>query len=366
MPNGMNTSNSGPVQRRHPRYRGGMDARAAISQLISGKPLSEHDADALFERVLHGEVDGPQLAAILALIQSRQATVDEIVGAARAMRRHVSRVPVEGLAPGTILLDTCGTGGTAKTFNISTAAAIVAASAGDGRIAVAKHGNRSRSGRGSAEALAHLGVNVDATPAIQAACLREAGVCFCFAIHHHPAMKHASGPRASLGVPTIFNLLGPLTNPAGASHQLLGVYRRDLVDPIAGALLRLGSTRAMVVHSEDGLDEISPCAPTYAALVESGAVRTFTITPEDAGLARCPIDEIRAGTIEDAGAMFMGVMEGKPGGARDAVTLNASAALHVANVVGSLPEGVERARKAIDSGASLRTLRLLVHASRGA
>lgn len=344
----------------------GMDARAAIASLISDQSLSEAHADALFERVLHGEVDAAQLAAILVLIQARGATVDEIVGAARAMRRHVTRVPVEGLAKNAALLDTCGTGGTAKTFNISTAAAIVAGSAGEGRVMVAKHGNRSRSGRGSAEALAHLGVNVDATAEAQSRCLREANVCFCFAIHHHPAMRHAAGPRASLGVPTIFNVLGPLTNPAGATHQLMGVYRRELVGPLAEALARLGSTRAMVVHSEDGLDEISPCAPTAAAIVENGHIRVLTVTPEDAGLARCSIDEISAATLEEAGSMFRNVLEGKKGGARNAVALNAAAALVVAGAAGTLREGVERACGAIDSGAAARTLELLVRASHGA
>lgn len=343
-----------------------MDARVAIANLISGASLLERDADALFERVLHGEVDAAQLAAILVLIQSRGATVDEIVGAARAMRRHVTRVPVEGIAPSAVLLDTCGTGGTAKTFNISTAAAIVAASAGRGRMAVAKHGNRSRSGRGSAEALAHLGVNVDASAETQSRCLREAGVCFCFAIHHHPAMRHAAGPRTSLGVPTIFNVLGPLTNPAGATHQVMGVYRRELVRPIAAALARLGSTRAMVVHSDDGLDEISPCAPTSAAIVEGGKIREATITPEDAGLGRCDIGEIQAGTLEASGLMFRSVLEGKKGGARNAVVLNAAAALVVAGVAGTLREGVERACGAIDSGDATRTLEALVRGSRHA
>lgn len=341
-----------------------MDARVVIASLISGASLSEQETDGLFERVLHGEVDAAQLAAILALIQSRGASVDEIVGAARAMRRHVTRVPVEGLAPGTVVLDTCGTGGTAKTFNISTAAAIVAGSAGAGRVVVAKHGNRSRSGRGSAEALSHLGVNVDASVQGQARCLREAGVCFCFAIHHHPAMRHAAATRASLGVPTLFNVLGPLTNPAGATHQLMGVYRRELVRPIASALARLGSTRAMVVHSEDGLDEISPCAPTAVAIVEGGTIREATITPEDAGLDRRPIADIQAATLDEAGAMFRAVLEGKRGGPRDATALNAAAALMVAGVAGTMREGVERACDAIDSGAAARTLESLVRVSR--
>ncbi len=345
------------------RYREGMDARTAIATLISGKTLAEQDADALFEGVLRGEADAAQLGAMLSMIQSRGATVDEIVGAARAMRRHVTRVPVDGISTGAVLVDTCGTGGAAKTFNISTAAAVVAASAARGRIVVAKHGNRSRSGRGSAEVLKHLGVNVDASATTQGACLSEAGVCFCFAIHHHPAMRHASGPRASLGVPTIFNLLGPLTNPAGASHQLMGVYRRDLVRPLAEALARLGSVRAMVVHSEDGLDEISPSATTHAAMVDGGRIADLSLTPEGAGLARCSLDEIRASTLEEAGAMFREVLEGQPGGPRNAVALNAGATLFVASVVGSLREGVDLANDAITSGASARTFDRLIACS---
>lgn len=348
------------------RYREGMDARTAIATLVSGKSLAERDADALFESVLRGDADPAQLGAILATIQARGATVDEIVGAARAMRRHVTPVPTADIPGGTVLVDTCGTGGTAKTFNISTAAAIVAASAARDQIAVAKHGNRSRSGRGSAEVLGHLGVNVGASPETQGVCLREAGVCFCFAIHHHPAMKHASGPRASLGVPTIFNLLGPLTNPAGASHQLLGVYRPDLVRPIAESLSRLGSVRALVVHSADGLDEISPCSPTHAALVDHGRISELTLTPEDAGLSRCSIDEIRAATLEEAGAMFRDVLAGKPGGPRAAVSLNAGATLYVAGVCSSMREGVERADSAIVSGASSRTLDRLINCSKTA
>lgn len=345
------------------RYRQPMDTRATISRLIGRETLSEHESDTLFEQILRGDTDAAQLGAILAIIQSRGATVDEIVGAAHAMRRHVSRVPVDGLQPGTVVLDTCGTGGAAKTFNISTCAAIVAASARPGRLAIAKHGNRSRSGRGSAEALAHLGVNVDASPATQAACLRRVGVCFCFAIHHHPAMKHAAGPRASLGVPTIFNLLGPLTNPAGATHQLMGVYHSELVRPVGEALARLGSVHALVVHSDDGLDEISPCAPTRAALVDGTSITQITITPEDAGLQRSTIDEIRATSLDEAGAMFRGVLEGHPGGPRNAVALNAAAALLVARLAPSLKEGVSLALRAIDSGDAARTLEALVHAS---
>ena len=340
-----------------------MDPREAISRLSSGGTLLEGEADALFTGLLSGSADAAQWGAILALIQVRGPTVDEVVGGARAMRRVVERVPVEGLAQGTVVIDTCGTGGAAKTFNISTCAAVVAASAAPGRVVVAKHGNRSRTGRGSAEVLRALGVNVDAGPSVQGRCLREAGVCFCFAIHHHPAMRHASGPRASLGVPTIFNLLGPLTNPAGASHQLIGVYAPGLVGVVASALARLGSVRAMVVHSEDGMDEISPCRPTRAGVVEGGRVTEELVTPTSAGTAPATMDSIRAGSLEEATALFRAVLAGEPGGARSAVLMNAGAALWVAGVAGSIAEGAASAAEAIDSGRASKTLETLVRVS---
>src|SRR5262245_5383945 len=207
------------------------------------------------------------------------------------MRRHVTRVECPS-PPGadTVVLDTCGTGGAQKTFNISTAASLVVAAASPHhqgkpgrRILVAKHGNRSRSGRGSAEVLQKLGVNVDAPPAIQARCLEQAGVCFCFAIHHHPAAKVAGPARRALGIPTIFNLLGPLTNPAGASHQLIGTYAPEFVDKLAHALARLGADRAMVVHGSDGMDEITTTGPTMIAHVAGTAVRTATFDPPTLG-----------------------------------------------------------------------------------
>lgn len=346
-----------------------MDAREAISRLVGGGTLSEGEAEGLFRSLLSGEADAAQWGAILGVMQARGVSVDEVVGGARVMRRFVERVggagPDSGLGldPGVAVLDTCGTGGAAKTFNVSTCAAVVAASAAPGRVAVAKHGNRSRTGRGSAEVLRGLGVNVDATREVQARCLREAGVCFCFAIHHHPAMRHAAGPRASLGVPTIFNLLGPLTNPAGASHQLIGVYGPGLVGVVAGALARLGSVRAMVVHSAEGMDEISPCGPTRAAVVEGGRVSERTITPEEAGVERTTMEEIRAGSLEGAVEMFRAVMEGERGGARAAVLMNAGAALWIAGAAGSIGEGARLAAGAIDSGASARTLETLVRVS---
>jgi anthranilate phosphoribosyltransferase len=337
-----------------------MEPREAISRLLTDLPLSAAETENLFERMLSGMADAAQWGAILALMQRRGPVVDEIVGAARAMRRVVERVPIEQGASGAVVIDTCGTGGAAKTFNISTTSAIVVASAAPGRVMVAKHGNRSRTGRGSAEVLRALGVNVDATPAVQARCLEGAGVCFCFAIHHHPAMKHAAGPRASLGVPTIFNLLGPLTNPAGASHQLIGVYDAGLIDRVAGALATLGSRRALVVHSEDGMDEISPCGATRAAFVEEGRVADETITPEGAGLTRGTLEEIRAASLDDSVRLLRSVLRGEAGTPRTAVLLNAGAALRVAGVAETIGVGARMAAEAIDSGAARATLDSLV------
>lgn len=337
-----------------------MEPREAIARLLTDRPLSAVETENLFERMLSGMADAAQWGAILALLQRRGPVVEEIVGAARAMRRVVERVPIGAGASGAVVIDTCGTGGAAKTFNISTTSAIVVAAAAPGRVMVAKHGNRSRTGRGSAEVLRALGVNVDATPAVQARCLERAGVCFCFAIHHHPAMKHAAGPRASLGVPTIFNLLGPLTNPAGASHQLIGVYDATLIERVAGALAALGSSRALVVHSEDGMDEISPCGPTRAAFVEGGRVSSETITPEDAGLARGTLEEIRATTLDDSVRLLRSVLGGTAGTPRTAVLLNAGAALRVAGVAGTIADGARMAAGAIDSGAARATLDSLV------
>jgi anthranilate phosphoribosyltransferase len=328
--------------------------------LLASKPLSESDADSAFELILQGHVPEPQIAAMLALIQARGPTVDELTGAARAMRRHAT--PVHCPAPG-VLLDTCGTGGTTKTFNISTIAALVTAAATRGRARVAKHGNKSRSGRGSAELLAALGVNIDADPVVQARCLDRAAVCFCFAQHHHPAARHAAAVRKALAFPTIFNLLGPLCNPANAQHQLLGVYDRSALDIMASTLLRLGSRRAMVVHSDDGLDEISISAPTHVAELRDGRILHTTINPRSLGFSPVPIDALQARDLSHAVQIARDVLAGIPGPCRDMVLLNAAAAILVAECTPSLDQGMTLAAGAIDSGAALQTLQALIEES---
>ncbi|MEO0629451.1 MAG: anthranilate phosphoribosyltransferase [Planctomycetota bacterium] len=319
-----------------------------LTKLIGGGRLTEKEAERLFSRLMAGEVDDARIGAVLSLLQREGPTVDEVVGGARVMRVKVERVPFEPKGDQR-LIDTCGTGGAPKTFNVSTAAAIVAAAA-DERVRVAKHGNRSRTGRGSAEVLQELGVNVDASIETQAACLREVGVCFCFAIHHHPAMRHVIGPRKSLGVPTIFNVLGPLTNPAGAKRQLIGVYAPHLVDLVAGALAKLGVDRSIVMHSREGLDEIGLAGVTDAAIVDGFTFECMEIEPARLGLASVPHEQLVAGDVSESAGLIRRVLDGEAGGPRDMVVVNAAAALFVAGVCDSVDAGVPLAQAAIDTG----------------
>ncbi len=339
-----------------------MTIREALDTLVAGGTLSAAGAESVFEQLLQGQVEPAQIAALLSLLQSRAVSVDELVGSARAMRRHVTPVPVDTSLGGE-LIDTCGTGGAPKTFNVSTLAAIVAAAAAPGQVRVAKHGNRSRTGRGSAELLAALGVNVDAPPAALARCLRDAGVCFCFAIHHHPAMRHAAPVRKSLGFPTIFNLLGPLTNPAGARRQVIGVYARSLVRPVAETLAALGAERAIVAHGLDGLDELSTTAPTALAHVEGGRVREEIVDAASLGVRRATLEELQARDLEDAARIARDVLSGAPGPLADIVCFNAAAALAVGSAACSLAEGMTLAAEALKSGAASQTLRSLAAAS---
>ena len=346
-----------------------LDLTPILRDLIAGTPMGEEVAESVFLALLSGQFDAAQIGGLLALIQTLPPHASTLTGAARAMRAHVERVPYT-LKPNETLLDTCGTGGAPKSFNVSTAAAIVAASvtppsdSGIERIVVAKHGNRSRTGRGSAEVLQTLGVHVDATPQQQATCLEEAGVCFCFAIHHHPAMKHAIGPRRSLGFPTIFNALGPLTNPAGADRQLIGVYDNTLVEPMAQTLANLGATRAMVVHSTDGLDELSTTAPTRIMHVRNGSLHEETIDATSFGLDRVTLDQLQASSVEHSAEIIRDIFAGNPSPYRDMVVLSAGAAIVVAGGAESIPHGIELAQHTIDSGLTNATLDRLIEVSR--
>ncbi len=328
--------------------------------LLAGEHLSFEQARDLFNSIMDGQLNDAQIAGVLVALVAKGEQVQEIAGAAEAMRSHALRIDTGGLE----VIDTCGTGGTGlATFNISTTAALVAAGAG---ARVAKHGNRTATRpSGSADVLAELGVNLDADAATLLRCLQQANVCFCFAVKHHPAMRYAAPIRKALGVRTVFNVLGPLTNPAGAKRQLMGVFDGRLVEKIASVLLTLGSVRAMVVHAEDGLDEFSTTGSTAVAEVKDGGIRTWQVVPEQFGLERATLADLAVSTTKESAQRLRGVLEGKIGPDRDIVLLNAGAALAVADMTADLAEGLALARKSIDSGAAKATLDKLVAASNG-
>ncbi len=330
-----------------------------LVRLLEGRTLSEEESSNAFRSIMSGKADHAEIGALLALMATRLPTVDELVGAARVMRERVDRLET-GVAPED-LLDTAGTGGAPKTFNVSTAAAIVAAASG---ARVAKHGNRSRTGRGSAEVLEALGVDVGAGRETQRACLERAGVCFCFAIHHHPAARHAMPVRKALGFPTLFNLLGPLTNPAGAGRQVMGVYRADFVPIVAEALARLDSVRALVMHSDDGLDEFSLGASNLVAQVDRGSVRAYRVDPAELGLTPTPYTDLQARDLPHAVELVRSILSGdERGPAREIVLLNAAAAIHAAGQSDDIESGISIAAQSIDFGDAMRTLETLVEVS---
>jgi len=335
--------------------------REAIQKVVRGAHLTRAESSQAIDSMLEGQVSAPQMAAFLVALRMKGETPDEIAGAALALRRRVLAVPVrEALRAN--LIDTCGTGGDgAHTFNISTAAAFVAAAGG---ATVAKHGNRAVSSKcGSADVLAALGVELELGPDGVAACLEQCGIGFLFAPRHHAAMRHVAPVRAELGLRTLFNLLGPLTNPAGAVRQLLGVYASELVPVIAQTLAELGCARAFVVHGEGGLDEISTQGPTRICEVRGGEVRETQVTPEALGVAAAPLSELRGGDARENAALLIAVLEGERSARRSAVLLNAGAALAAAGIVEEIGEGVERATELVDSGAARARLAELVRVS---
>jgi anthranilate phosphoribosyltransferase len=335
--------------------------KAAIQRLVDRHDLTPAEVEAAFESIFAGEASPALLGAFLVAFRMKGETPEEIAAAAVVMRRRATPVRVP---TGRVVLDTCGTGGDGSgTFNLSTAAALVVA--GTGEVTVAKHGNRSVSSRsGSADVLAASGVDVEAPVAVVERCLAELHIGFLFAPALHQAMRHVAPVRREVGIRSVFNLLGPLANPARAPRQLLGVYTAALVPVVARTLAHLGSERALVVHGEDGLDEVSPSAPTRAAWVEGGTVRELTLTPELAGLERIPRESIRGGEAADNARMLAGVLAGEPGPLRQAVLLNAGAALWVGGAAGTLADGVERAARSIDSGAARLRLAGLVALTR--
>jgi len=333
--------------------------REAIEAIVNrGLSLGEEEAARVMEEIMTGRATPAQMGAFLTALHIKGETVDEIVGMARVMRARAQRVHVDGA-----LVDTCGTGGDARgTFNISTAAAFVAAGAG---AKVAKHGNRAMSSRcGSADVLEALGAKLDLTPEQVRRCIEEVGVGFIFAPSFHPAMKFASGPRREIGIRTVFNILGPLTNPAGARRQVLGVAEAALAEKMAQALLRLGCQHALVVHGEDGLDELTITGPSLVHEVRDGRIRSYTIAPEEVGLRRAGIEALRGGSPQENAAALREILRGRAGPLRDIVLLNAGAALVVAEKAGSLREGVAMAAAAIDSGAARRCLEHFIELTR--
>jgi anthranilate synthase/phosphoribosyltransferase len=327
----------------------------ALERALAREHLTSAEAEGVMGRIMAGKATAAQIGAYLAALRAKGETVAEIAGFVRAMRRHATRI-----APSRYpLVDTCGTGGDgAHTFNVSTTAAFVVAGAG---VAVAKHGNRAVSSKsGSADVLAALGVNLDLNPEQVARAIDEVGFGFLYAPLLHPAMRHASGPRREMGVRTVFNLLGPLSNPAGASVQIVGVYDRALVEPLAQVLAALGSEAAYVVHSAEGLDELSTSGPNTVAALEGGRVRLLSVDPAEYGLPRAAPEALRGGDAEENAAITRRVLAGERGARRDVVVLNAGLALVAAGAAPAPREGLAMAAEAIDSGAAAGVLERLV------
>jgi len=325
--------------------------KSLIERVEAGHVLERAEAEATMEELLSGRVKTPKIVRLLEALNRRPLEVQELAAFARVMRRHATPVFADGEASPANMVDTCGTGGDgANTFNISTAAAIVAAAAG---ARVAKHGNRAASSRsGSADVLEELGVRIDLPFERYGRAIREIGIGFLFAQAAHTATRHAAPARKQIGVRTVFNLLGPLTNPAGAQAQLLGVFSRDVIDVVAATLAELGVNRAFVVHGAGGLDEISLSGETLVAEVRGGGGRRFTVTPEDFGVARAPLESIRGGTPAENAALIRRVLEGEDGPARDIVVVNAAATLVAAGAAVDFREGAGLASFVISSGAA--------------
>lgn len=328
---------------------------STLARIAGGEDLSMADMEAALDLVMAGQASDQEIALLLSGLSLKGETVEEIAGAAASLRKHMT--PIRTSRTGVI--DTCGTGGDgSRTFNISTAAALVTAAVG---VPVAKHGNRKITSRtGSADALKELGVNIEASVEQVQACLDELGVCFCFAPLLHPAMKRVAHVRQQMGVPTIFNMLGPLTNPARAEFQLLGVGRAELRRPLAEALALLGATRAVVVHGRDGLDEVTLAESTDVCQVGEGPPRDFSWRPEEFGLPKTSLEALVVDSPAESAAMIQRVLGGERGPAHDIVVLNAAAAVWTARQAATLAEAAQLASAAIDSGAARTLLQQLV------
>jgi len=330
-----------------------------IARVVEGQDLSEEEASQAMAYMMEGEELSTQIASFLTALRMKGETKEEITGFARTMRTKAVRIRAKS---GEGVVDTCGTGGdNSGTFNISTTVAFVAAGGG---LTVAKHGNRSVSSRsGSADVLEALGVNIAIPPQRVETCLQEYGLAFLFAPSFHPAMKYALSPRREIGIRTVFNILGPLTNPAGATVHLLGIYREDLIQRMAEVLKKLGSKAALVVHGADHCDEISISGETAICQLKDGAIKNYQIAPEEVGLKRASLETIHGGTPEQNAATLVKILKGEPGPARDVVLLNAGAVFMAAGKVSDFKEGIAIARESIDSGKALKKLKELIQFS---
>jgi anthranilate phosphoribosyltransferase len=335
-----------------------MNLSTAIKSVMKRQDLSSEDMSDVMQQIMTGQATPAQIGGFLVGLQMKGETITEIAAAAKVMRSLATPVEING----DHVVDTCGTGGDgASTFNVSTASAFVVAAAG---AKVAKHGNRSiTSSSGSADVLEAAGINLDITPAQVKQCIDSFGVGFMFAQKHHGAMKYASGPRNEMGVRTIFNLLGPLTNPAQAKRQVLGVYDRQWVEPMAHVLKALGSEHVLVVHAEDGLDEISIGSKSYVAELKNGEISCYTVCPEDFGLQRHDINVLAVSNAQESLSIINDIFAGKTGPARDIVVLNAGAAIYAADLTATLVEGIQLAQTQIDNGAAQQKLATLIASS---
>lgn len=330
-----------------------------LEKVVSRKDLSLNEMEEAMAMVMEGRTTESQLAGFLIGLRMKGETIAEITGAAEVMRSKAAAVKTEARD----LIDSCGTGGDGKgTFNISTTTAIIMAAGG---LNVAKHGNRSVSSKsGSADLLEELGVKIDLSPAAAGKCLEEVGISFLFAPHYHQAMKYAVGPRKELGLRTIFNILGPLTNPARADYQILGVYKKELVEPLAQVLKNLGLKSAMVVHGAGGVDELSLAGENRAVYLKDGILEEFNFSPEAAGLKRAELTEVLGGSPEENKEITLNILKGKKGAKRDIVLVNSAAAFLIRDQVTDLKEGVKLAADLIDSGQALKKLNSLIDCSR--
>ncbi len=332
--------------------------RDAIGKVVGGKDLSEEEMVGVMNEIMTGDATQAQIGAFITALRLKGETIDEITGAVRVMREKATRI--DAVPEGEILVDTCGTGGDSSgTFNVSTTTAFVVAGAG---LPVAKHGNRSISSNcGSADVLEALGIDLNISPGEISQCIQETGICFMFAPMLHGAMKHAIGPRREIGIRTIFNVLGPLTNPAGANIQVMGVYDSNLTEKLATVLGRLGSKRALVVCGAGNMDEITVTGETLISDVENGSVSTYSIKPEDVGLSEAPLAEIAGGkTAADSAEQLKQVLKGEAGPRLDMVLMNAGAAFMAAEKVPDMKAGVEMARDIVNSGAAIAKLEAFV------